>query len=324
MAIAKVSSKINESAIPYGMIKITNIPQQYQNKRIKSLIQSRYKYLPYGLLQKWIRTGKIKINNNKIKTDHRLQPDDTISLPDHIITYHKPGLNVFRNNQTLHTLRNNIIYQDDFCLVINKPCGIAVQGGSNVKDHIDLYLSDLIPDKQLYIVHRLDKDTSGLLILAKSSQSASMFMQYFKEHKINKTYYAVLNGVPNKKSGTISLAIGKMTNAQKEKMSSKADNLSPAITRYKVKTVEQDKHLSLVELQIETGKKHQIRVHMTEGLEIPILGDGKYGGKNAYFNSGIGNTRIPLHLAATNLQWQYDNGQKVDINIPLPNFFIMQ
>ena len=292
-------------------------------QRFDRWVKKTFPRVSFGELQKWLRTGQVRVNKKRIKSSYVLQGDDLVRFPPHFVEFQtifhddsKPT----GNKKTRALLQQSIVFEDDSCVVINKPQGLAVQGGTGLRDYVDLYLDNLLEGQieTLRITHRLDKDTAGLLILAKTQDSARYYTQAFKNHKILKTYNAVVVGRLPEHAGTIDLPIGKMRGIEREKVSSHAEQVDEAITEYKELAYDREYDVTLVALRPHTGRTHQLRVHMLEGLECPILGDGKYGGKAAHpFDK-----EITLHLAAIGLEFTSETGAPVRLTLPLPDFFM--
>ena len=301
-------------------------------QRFDRWVKKTYPRVSFGVMQKWLRTGQIRVNKKRIKTDYSLSNDDIIRFPPQFENY-QAGFSQSQkptgNKKTKSLLQNAIIYEDDSCIVINKPQGLAVQGGTNLRDYIDLYLDNLLEGQQdtLRITHRLDKDTSGLLILAKTQEAAQYYTKAFAHHKIQKRYKAILAGIPSQKSGTIDLPIGKMMGAEKEKMSSLAAQTYEAKTHFTVQAMNRSVDICMVEFAPQTGRTHQLRVHAYEGLGCPILGDGKYGGSKAH--PSVPDENLPLHhddltlqLCASHLSFHNPDGKPISLGIPLPDHFV--
>lgn len=300
------------------ILKVTDLDN---NQRLERWLRKKYPHLSYGLLQKCLRTGQVRVNSKRVKGEYLLQESDQVRLPPFLQGAKDLGrtTSVPRGNEkTYRILKTSIVFEDEYCLILQKPAGLAVQGGTNQRDYVALYLDRLVPQEEpLYIVHRLDKDTTGLLILAKTRESAQYFSQLFKNHNIQKTYHAVVVGKPPKKQGEINLALGKLVGNKKEKMSTKADKAVEALTFYQLLAYDKQNNISLVTLHPKTGRTHQLRVHMAEGVGCPIVGDGKYGGDLAHpFQK-----RTSLQLAATGLDFENPKGEKITLRISLPSFF---
>lgn len=254
--------------------------------------------IPHGLLQKLMRKKAILINDEKSKADTVLKEGDIISLPDTLKKSQKPKRKKARKKLVTEQdadkyLLSNIIFMDKNIIAINKPQGLATQGGSGVKISVDDMLKFLAfeYERPPMLVHRLDKDTSGLLLLARSREAANILGRGFKEKLVDKKYLALVAGIPGTKKGRIALPLGPRRGAGgAEKMAVDNENGKIAVTEYQVlKTI--DDKVSLLEVSPKTGRKHQIRAHLAE-VGHPIIGDGKYGGK-ASFVDGFGDN---LHL----------------------------
>ena len=303
------------------------------DQRFDKWIKAAYPRVAYGVMQKWLRTGQIRVNKKRVKSDYVLKGGDEVRFPPQFEEVKAPLSKTNKptgNKKTKSLLQANIVYDDETCVVLNKPQGLPVQGGTNLRDYIDLYLGSLLEGQEepLRITHRLDKDTSGLLILAKTQEAASYYTQAFKKKEIEKTYLAILAGIPQHTRGEIDLAIGKCRGIDREKMSSTASAVDPALTHYKVLKVDPEHRLSLIEFQPRTGRTHQLRVHALEGLKCPILGDGKYGGKEAH--PTLPEDMMPLHsdeitlqLCAISLRFTNPEGKPISLTIPLPDHFIL-
>ena len=196
-------------------------------------------------------------------------------------------------------IEDRIIFEDeDFC-VFNKPSGLAVQGGSGIKRHVDGLFKYFKEGITYRLVHRLDRDTSGVLILAKTAETAQYFANLFKTRKIQKSYLALVHGRIKNQKGTIDAPLKKDMCDDIEKMIV-SDDGKEAITKYR--ELAKNGRLTLVQLQPLTGRTHQLRVHM-QHLGYPIVGDYKYGApKNKQKNR--------LHLHAYSVTFPYGNRQK--------------
>jgi len=205
-----------------------------------------------------------------------------------------------------------IISENDFYIIINKPAGLAVQGGKGVKTSLDALLAEIRTPPPL-LVHRLDKDTSGVLLAAKGSEAAALFSGLLSNKKTVKTYIAVCSGCPEKKEGVINDELyihGKLKKSE---------------TRYKVikngKIEQADDssiNYSILEIQLGTGRMHQIRRHLAM-IGYPILGDDKYGDfkLNKYLHKTVGLKRLLLHASRLVINEQFN----IDVTAPLPEYF---
>lgn len=307
----------------------TDTPQRFDR-----WVKKAYPRVGFAVLQKWLRTGQIRVNKKRIKGDYTLQNNDIVRFPPQFIELQSPLSQTSKptgNKKTKSLLQQAIVYDDESCVVLNKPQGLAVQGGTNLRDYIDLYLGSLLEGQEepLRITHRLDKDTAGLLILAKTQEAARYYTKAFQSRNIEKIYHAVIVGIPKQKTGTIDLPIGKLYGADREKMSSTAEHVDPAQTDYQVMGVDREHGLSLVALRPYTGRTHQLRVHALEGLGFPILGDGKYGGKAAHpplpeDMLPLHQDELTLHLCATGLSFKNLDGKPISLTVPIADYFVIK
>lgn len=279
------------------------------------------KEFPYILIQKFFRKKLVKINRIKANKDQVLNAGDEILLPEVEERETKTSfVYEISKQEVMKHFTSRILFEDENIIAIDKEQGIATQGGSKVKISIDGVLQQIAlhSGKQYHLVHRLDKDTSGLLLIAKNRETASKLGDMFKNREIEKTYIAIAIGKIVPMEGSINLNIGKTGSLdQNEKMFIDAFDGKKAITDYKVLEY-YGKTASLVEVYPQTGRKHQIRVHFA-AIGHPILGDGKYGGSKA-FVEGLGNK---MHLHAFKLSCQ-DKILPKNLSAPLPDRFVIE
>ena len=203
--------------------------------------------------------------------------------------------------------------------VLNKPPGLATQGGSGTFEHVDGLLDALAQesDPRPRLVHRLDKDTSGVLLIARTPGSAAFFSKRFSTRSARKFYWALVTGVPDIEDGLIELPLAKQPGSGGEKMMvDESEHGQAARTRYRV--IDQaGNRAAWVELQPLTGRTHQLRVHMA-AIGHPIVGDGKYGGPEAFLTGSISRK---MHLHARRLIIDHPDGAPIDVTAPLPFHF---
>ena len=227
----------------------------------------------YVFIQKLFRTHKVKVNGKKVTASDRVNTGDAMQIFANISEKTVPTEQ--HNQQLFEQLKRMIIFENDDFFAINKPTGLAVQLGTGLTMCVETFIKEY-PGKKCYLVHRLDKDTSGVLLIAKGQQSARELTRLFRENKIQKTYLAIVDG-KIKKAGVIN---GFLEKGNDEKMHVAAEG-QKAVTNYKpLKSVGYN---TLLELKPHTGRKHQLRVHCAEVLKAPILGDKKYN-KNPQHN----------------------------------------
>lgn len=297
------------------MPEIVKITADNDGLRLDRWFKKHYPAIPNSLLRKLLRKGAIRISGKRAKPDQKLIAGQEIKIPDiDTSTIQKPkkGTEFTREDAEKHLLEN-IIYKDRNIIAINKPYGLPVQDGSKVKLSIDAMLDYLKfdSDERPKLVHRIDKDTSGALLIARNSETAKELTTAFKARIIEKKYWAIVVGSPLQKSGEITLALlEKSETGRSEKTFVDEKNGRKAITFYKV-VAKAGNRASLLELMPETGRKHQIRVHLA-AIGCPILGDGKYGGRKAFIE-GLSNK---MHLHARRITFR-----NISIEAPLSGHF---
>ena len=278
----------------------------------------------FGTVSRWARTGQIRVDGGRVKPEDRLQAGQVLRVP--------PGgedkARGPRERQPLSAedeaeAEAMLVERTDSALVLNKPPGLATQGGTKTTKHVDGLLDAFVGEDEPRprLVHRLDKDTSGILLVARTAGSAAFFSKRFSGRSARKIYWALVVGVPEVREGTIEASIAKQPGSGGEKMHVDEDGGQRAVTRYRVVDKASDK-AAWVELQPLTGRTHQLRVHMA-AIGHPIVGDGKYGGQDAFLTGSISRK---MHLHARRLIIDAPPGksgdrQTIDATAPLPEHF---
>lgn len=275
-----------------------------------------HRHMPHvtqGQLQKHLRQGDVRVNGQKGQASDRVQAGQQISvfegllMPPEKKPLLSPSPHLIREADAL---QQALLYQDHDILILNKPPGLATQGGTKLTLHVAQLIALWTPSIP-HIVHRLDRQTSGVLIIALHPQAAAFLGEAFRARKITKIYWALVVGQPPHLEGEIALPLQKRPGRQGEKMEIDADG-KEAITHYRVIASDPKGAWSWLELSPHTGRTHQLRVHCA-ALGCPILGDGKYGGKQA-FPFG----RTPLHLHARAVYFPHPCGKQQAAEAPLP------
>jgi len=253
--------------------------------RIDRWIRHYIGKIPQGLIEKNLRAGKIKLNKKKVKSSHKIKSNDKIELfniniEDKIIQRNikfQPSKEIIKSNE------EQIIDNNENFIVLNKSSGISVQGGTKSKKNlVDIFAkSEIFQDTKPYSVHRLDKDTSGVFIIAKTRESAQLLTSLFRLRKVHKTYLAICHGELDKDSGE--------WNDELIRYDGNKKIIEKAKTLFKV--LDKNSEASLVELKPITGRKHQLRKQLY-AIGQPIFGDTKYRLLNS--NKGI-NKNLMLH-----------------------------
>ncbi len=285
--------------------------------RLDRWFRNRYPGLGHGKLEKLLRTGQIRVGGKRVKSSRRLAAGEVVRVPPLDPTAAAPRRAVKAVAPTTaadaRALRQAVLYRDQDILVINKPPGLAVQGGSGTLRHLDGMLDALrLGNKERpRLVHRLDKDTSGALVLARSAASARRLAAAFRGHGVTKHYWALVVGVPRPRQGRIEMPLAKKPGRKGERV--RAGGGLRAATVYTVIDAAGQRAAWLALMPL-TGRTHQLRVHCRE-LGTPIAGDGKYGGAEAFLAGGVAKR---LHLHARMIELPSGDGGSVRVTAPLP------
>ncbi len=275
----------------------------------------------FTIVAKWARTGQLRVNGARATPGDRLETGQTLRVPpaEAFKETAKPKRErVPLTDDQIAFAREMVIHQDAQAFVLNKPPGLATQGGTKTTEHVDGLLDALQYDNEgrPKLVHRLDKDTSGALLVARTSRAAAFFAKTFSGRSAKKVYWALIVDVPSIEDGMIELAVAKQPGTGGEKMHVDEAEGAAARTRYRV--IERaGNRTAWVELTPFTGRTHQLRVHMA-AIGHPIVGDGKYGGPAAFLTGGISRK---MHLHARRIEVDHPDGGTIDVQADLPAHF---
>ena len=299
-------------------VEIKQVGRDEEGLRLDRWFKAHYPSLTHGRLEKLLRTGQIRIDGARAKSKTRLKPGQKVRVPP------LPSAQEFATSPSTAKLSRKdksfieslVIYRDDDVIALNKPPGLAVQGGSRTVRHVDA-LSAAFADRgggKPRLVHRLDKATSGVLLLARNRRAAAEIAAALKRHEAQKIYWALVAGVPRLDRGDIDLSLAKSGGAGRERVgASRGNNAKRALTRYR--TIEAiGQRLAWLALSPITGRTHQLRVHLA-AIGHPIVGDLKYGGEQAR-QSGI---EGGLFLHARSITLPHEGGVNLKISAPLPD-----
>ncbi|MDM7957244.1 RluA family pseudouridine synthase [Blastomonas sp.] len=283
-----------------------------------------HRHLPdvnFNLVSRWARTGQVRLDGKRVGPGDRIAAGQTIRIPPSEAEPEQQTARVMPktlSEDQVAYAQSMVIHRDRAALVINKPPGLATQGGTRTHAHVDGLGEALMFDSVVRprLVHRLDKDTSGVLLLARTPGSAAYFAKRFAGRNAKKIYWALVVGVPDIYSGLIELPLAKQPGTGGEKMHVDEENGQPSRTAYQV--IERaGSRAAWVALQPFTGRTHQLRVHMA-AIGHPIVGDGKYGGQNAFLTGTISRK---MHLHARRLRIAHPDGPALDVTAELPEHF---
>jgi 23S rRNA pseudouridine955/2504/2580 synthase len=271
----------------------------------------------FNIVSRWARTGQLRVDGKRAAPGDRIEAGQEIRVPPaEPITDARPKkARPPVSEEMAEFARSLVIHKDKAALVLNKPAGLATQGGTKTESHVDGLLDALCFELEARpkLVHRLDKDTSGALLLARTPRAAAHFSKAFSSRTARKVYWALVMGVPEIYDGFIDLPLAKQPGTGGEKMHVDEKEGQTARTRYRV--VERaGNRCCWVELQPYTGRTHQLRVHMA-AIGHPIVGDGKYGGKDAFLTGTISRK---MHLHARRIRIDHPDGGQVDVRADLP------
>lgn len=278
----------------------------------------RFPQLTHGRLEKLLRTGQVRVDGARVKASHRLEAGQQIRVPPLPEAAAPPPDRrpVAVSDDDAAELRALVLHRDDQVIVLDKPAGLAVQGGTGKQRHLDGMLDALRFDagERPRLVHRLDQDTSGVLVLARTAAAARHLTAAFRGSEVRKVYWAVVVGVPKPEQGRLDLALVKRRGAARERVRVDDEEGLRAVTDYAV--VDRARRVAAwVALRPVTGRTHQLRAHCA-ALGTPILGDGKYGGHGAFLE-GIELARR-LHLHARQVRLPHPSGRLLTVVAPLP------
>ncbi len=271
--------------------------------RLDRWFTAHYPGIKHGALQKLLRTGQVRVDGKRAKANLRLAEGMEVRVPPRARVAEKArprstpkALPVAAEEAA--DLRRRVLYRDNDVIVLDKPAGLAVQGGSATRRHLDGMLDALRfgAAERPRLVHRLDKDTSGALVLARNRQAARFLTAAFRGRDVRKLYLAVTVGAPRPRRGRISLALAKGGAPGQQRMGAGGDRARGAVTLYD--TLDSaGTRAALVALMPLTGRTHQLRAHLA-AIGRPILGDGKYGGRAAFMEGHGLDKRLHLHARA--------------------------
>lgn len=304
------------SETPKSPVQLLPVAPDDDDVRLDRWFRRHFPHLANGQLQKLLRTGQVRVDGKRAEAATRIAAGQTIRvppLPDAV-----PAQDRKRpvSDRDAADLRARVLFRDDWVIAIDKPAGLAVQGGSKTTRHLDGMLDALAFDgERPRLVHRLDRDTSGVLLLARTAQAARKLGEMFRGKTVRKYYWAVTVGVPEEPRGRIDASLAKQDGARGERVEWDEDDGRPAASLYAV-VDHAASRTAWVALWPLTGRTHQLRVHM-QVIGTPILGDLKYGGPTAQISSeGIGQG---LHLHARRLVVPHPGGRgRIDVVAPLP------
>ena len=285
--------------------------------RLDRWFKRHYPALGHGQLEKLLRTGRIRVDGKRARSSDRVEPGQAIRIPalDEFAAPPRPAPHQPRPADQAK-LQAAILHRDEALIILNKPPGLAVQGGTATERHVDGLLDGLRfgnPERPR-LVHRLDKDTSGILVIARTAAAAAFLTRAFREKTTRKTYWAIVVGRPKLAQGRIDVPLTKSPGHGGERVRPDTEEGRRAVTYYQV-IDSAGKQASWLALMPVTGRTHQLRAHCA-AIGTPILGDAKYSERAAHL-AGVPGSRT-LHLHARSLSLPHPLGGTLEVTAPLP------
>jgi 23S rRNA pseudouridine955/2504/2580 synthase len=314
-----VEQKIAPAPLPTSVQNVSVTPDE-AGMRVDRFFEARFPGLSFSHIQRVIRKGEVRVNGKRTLPKNRLEAGQTVRIPPLRLDQPKPRApGSEADEKTREFLKSITLYEDADVLVFNKPMGLAVQGGSGTTRHLDGMLEVLrdAHGQRPRLVHRLDKDTAGCLLVAKTRFAASALAKTFRSRSARKVYWALVAGVPKVPQGRISTFLAKEERDDESfmRIAQHGDKgASHAVTYYAVVDMS-GPLLSWISLKPVTGRTHQLRAHM-DHIGHPIVGDPKYFAReNWELPGGMQNK---LHLLARRIAVPHPRGGVIDVTAPLP------
>ena len=299
-------SKANER----GGVRTETVDENHDGQRIDNFLSARLKGVPRSLVYRLIRTGQVRINGKRCKPASRLSAGDLVRIPPARVS--EQGEAVI-SDRVLETVRTRILHADADLLVIDKPSGMAVHAGSGLPWGVIDVLRRLYPGEYLELAHRLDRETSGCLVLARNGKALQHVSTLFRDGRVDKHYLCLLDGTLGETQVEIDAPLARVHTGQERQVEVSADG-KQAKTRFRL--LESYAGASYVEAELLTGRTHQIRVHALH-MGLPLAGDRKYAPAESVKRwRGLGLRRIFLHAHST--RFEGPAGEALSFDAPLP------
>lgn len=289
------------------------VDADYQGQRLDNFLLAQLKGVPKSHVYRIVRKGEVRVNKGRSQVSYRLQPGDMVRIPP--VRLAERDAPAAPGDRVLQLLADSILYEDKRLLVLNKPSGLAVHGGSGLKFGVIEALRALRPEeKQLELVHRLDRDTSGCLLIARRRSALRTLHELLRGDGVDKRYLALVAGRWGKDREVVDAPLSKNQLRGGERVVRVDPNGKAAKTIFRV--LERFSDATLVEAELLTGRTHQLRVHLAH-LGTPILGDEKYGDDAANrAMKRLGLNRLFLHARSLSFDWTEEVG-RLKVEAPL-------
>ncbi len=305
----------HKSNLPFQQVQLIEIDEANVEQRLDNFLISFLKGVPKTRIYRIVRKGEVRVNKGRVEVSYKLKAGDIVRIPPIRVADRSEQITIIQPSLRFN-LENQILYEDDGFIVLNKPSGFAVHGGSGVNSGIIEALREIRPQQKfLELVHRLDKETSGCLLIAKKRSILKILHDFFRGDGIQKTYLALLEGQFQRKKQLVDVPLLKNTAQSGERMVTVNKAGKSAETLFT--RLQQFQEATLVHAAPKTGRTHQIRVHAA-WLGHPIIGDSRYGNdqaNKAFKNRGY--KRLFLH--AEQLRFNHPlSGEPLHFTAPLP------
>jgi 23S rRNA pseudouridine955/2504/2580 synthase len=291
-------------------VRKVQVPEERDGQRIDNFLAGQLKGVPKSLIYRIVRTGQVRVNGKRAKPDTRVNGGDEVRIPP--VRVARPGELAPAPTKQVERVEEAIIFEDADYLVLNKPAGVASHGGSGVSFGAIELLRAARPDETLELVHRLDRDTSGVLVLARKRKALLDLQGLIRDNDTTKQYLALLSGHPPRAKFDVNAPLRKSILQGGERMVRVDDLGKPALTSFKI--IDTFADASFAEVKLHTGRTHQIRVHALHA-GFPVAGDEKYGSKETNHRlRAFGLRRLFLHAARFEFA---RNGKTYSFSAPL-------
>jgi 23S rRNA pseudouridine955/2504/2580 synthase len=301
-------------------VSLVEIRAEDGEQRLDRWLRRRFPGLTQGRIEKLLRKGELRVDGKRAAGKTRVAAGQTLRLPPNIAAIAaavaRPGPAPV-SEQDARFVASLVIHQDDDVLVLDKPPGLAVQGGTGQGRNLDAMLGALAgrDGERPRLVHRLDLDTSGVLVLGRNARSTALLAEAFRGRSVRKTYWALVAGVPDPARGRIDMALAKVGGPAGERVARDDEEGKRAVTLYATVDHALDRCAWLA-MRPVTGRTHQLRVHAAVALGTPIVGDLKYGGAKAILATDA--IARQLHLHARSIDLPHPSGGRLRVAAPLP------
>jgi 23S rRNA pseudouridine955/2504/2580 synthase len=295
-------------------VELVRVDAELDGQRIDNFLMARVKGVPRSHLYRVMRRGEVRVNKGRVKPSYRLQEGDLVRIPPLRTAVAEGAPRPPRN--LLERLERSVLYEDERLIAVDKPAGLAVHGGSGLSYGLIEAMRVLRPSVDLALVHRLDRDTSGCLLLAKRRSALRELHRQLRANAVEKRYIALLGGQLTRQKVVVDAPLRKNTLQSGERVV-RVDEAEGKAARTIFRVLGRIAGLTLVEAELITGRTHQIRVHAAN-LGMPVAGDEKYGDQslNRRFRQ-LGLRRLFLHAAALSFSPESESGA-IRIEAPLP------